>query len=154
MTEAIVWCGFFGAWFLVAGPLYQGAIELLEQDQASAEGRPVDLPAPPPPPSVRWWLLPPVMLVLRRRRSSAYRRTVLARLTPEQRAERAGFLHKAAGWFVVATGGTLIAVKETGELVEHYEWAAWSFPLVVVVAFLLACGSTVFFVARRRGAAA
>ena len=75
---------------------------------------------------------------------------MLARLTPDQRAERAGFLHKAASWFVVATGGTLIAVKETGELIEHYEWAAPVFPPVAAAAFLLACGSTVYFVARRR----
>ncbi len=47
MTAAIVRCGFLGAWLLAAGPLYQGAIELLEQHQASAEGRLTDLPAPP-----------------------------------------------------------------------------------------------------------
>ncbi len=94
------------------------------------------------------------MLVLRRRRSRAYRRTVPARLIPEQRADGAGFLHEAAGWFVIATGGTLIAVTETGELIEHYEWAAPVFPLVVATAFLLSRGSSVFVVARRREAAA
>ena len=121
MGTATAWSGFLGAWLLFAGPLYQGAIELLEQDRMSADGRPTDLPAPPPP-SAWWWLLPPAMLTLRRRRSRAYRRAVLARLTPQQQAERAGFMDKAAGWFVVATGGTLIAIKETGELVEHHEW--------------------------------
>ena len=29
MNQLIAWAGFLGAWLLVAGPLYQGAIELL-----------------------------------------------------------------------------------------------------------------------------
>lgn len=152
MGTVMAWSGFLGAWLLVAGPLYQGAIELLEQDRAAADGRPTDLPAPPPQPSAWWWLLPPAMLTLRRRRSRAYRRTVLAQLTPQQQAERAGFLHKAAGWFVVASGGTLIAIKETGELVEHHEWSRPAFPLLVLAALLIACGSTAHFITRRRAA--
>lgn len=119
MTETVIaWSGFLGAWLLVAGPLYQGALELLEQDQRAAAETSSRLPAPPPPPSAWWWLLPPGMLILRRRRSKRYRSEVLAKLTPHERARRAGFLHKAAGWFVVALGGTFIAVKETGELIR------------------------------------
>jgi hypothetical protein len=30
MDLIAVWCGFVGAWVLVAGPLYQGAVELSE----------------------------------------------------------------------------------------------------------------------------
>ena len=32
MHELILWSGFFGAWLLVAGPLYQAALELSEED--------------------------------------------------------------------------------------------------------------------------
>jgi hypothetical protein len=55
------WCGFVGAWVLVAGPVYQGAIELGEvevdreaiRSQADATGRPARI-------SPWWWPLPPV----------------------------------------------------------------------------------------------
>ena len=32
MNQVIAWAGFLGAWLLVAGPLYQGAIELREEE--------------------------------------------------------------------------------------------------------------------------
>src|ERR1700727_150478 len=32
MNQVIAWAAFLGAWLLVAGPLYQGAIELHEED--------------------------------------------------------------------------------------------------------------------------
>jgi hypothetical protein len=32
MNQVIAWAGFLGAWLLVAGPLYQGALELREED--------------------------------------------------------------------------------------------------------------------------
>jgi hypothetical protein len=46
--ELIAWCGFFGAWFLVAGPVYQAALELEE------EGLERDTFAPRSP---GWWVL-------------------------------------------------------------------------------------------------
>ncbi|GAA2058990.1 hypothetical protein [Williamsia deligens] len=151
MTETVIaWSGFLGAWLLVAGPLYQGAVELLEQDQRAAAETSNRLPAPPPPPSAWWWLLPPFMLILRRRRSNRYRDDVLARLTPAERAQRAGFLHKAAGWFVVALGGTFIAIKEMGELVEHHEWSRMVLPTLVVAMLIAASSSTIYFIKRRR----
>jgi hypothetical protein len=149
VTDTVIaWSGFLGAWLLVAGPLYQGAVELLEQDQRAAAETSNRLPAPPPPPSAWWWLLPPVIFILRRRRSNRYRHDVLARLTPHERAERAGFLHKAAGWFVVALGGTFIAIKETGELVEHHEWPETLLPILVVVMLVAASSSTIYFIKR------
>ena len=32
MNEVIAWAGFAGAWLLVAGPLWQGSVELTELD--------------------------------------------------------------------------------------------------------------------------
>jgi hypothetical protein len=32
MNQVIAWVGFLGAWLLVAGPLYQGALELREEE--------------------------------------------------------------------------------------------------------------------------
>jgi hypothetical protein len=55
--EAVVgWFGFAGAWLLVAGPLYQGVLELREENAEQAESDPsARQVAPPPPPSIWWW---------------------------------------------------------------------------------------------------
>jgi hypothetical protein len=138
MTE-IGWIGFAGAWLLVVGPLYQGARELLglEVDREGMEAA-VAAVAPPAKPSAWWWLVPPVMLVLQQRRSGTYRRQAVERLTAQQRAQYAGFRQKAAGWFVVATGAFLLAVKETWELAEHLEWSHSIFAAVIALMIVLA----------------
>ena len=72
MNQVIAWVGFLGAWLLVAGPLYQGAIELVEEDidrEAIAETT-ASVPRPDPP-SPWWWLLPPVMYLIRHSRGEA-----------------------------------------------------------------------------------
>ena len=147
----ISWCGFFGAWLLVAGPLYQGALELIEQeiDREGFAATIADL-APRSLPSAWWWVLPPVMLVLRQRRSEAYRREMLTRFTPEQRVQFTGYVQKATGWFVVAAGASLLAVKETWELTEHLEWPAWVFVVLLIVMFALALGNMSLGMAQKR----
>jgi hypothetical protein len=59
------------------------------------------------------WLLPPVMYVLRRRWNRASRHATFAQLTETQRAQFTSFRNKAAGWFTVAAGATLLAAGET-----------------------------------------
>jgi hypothetical protein len=85
MNEVIAWVGFLGAWLLVAGPLYQGAIELHEQDvdrdAIEASSARVPRPDPPSPWWWWWWLLPPVLYLIRRHRGRAFRRAALAELT-------------------------------------------------------------------------
>jgi hypothetical protein len=132
MNEGIVWAGFLGAWLLVAGPLYQGALELREEDidrdEIQAAKTKVSLPQPPSP---WWWLLPPVMYVLRRRQGREFRDAVMAQLTPLQREQFTRFLNKAAGWFTVAGGATLLAADQTWRLTERYDWPAWVFWLLM-----------------------
>lgn len=148
MDTLMAWSGFIGAWLLVAGPLYQGVLELREEDVDQAGTDPMCPIAPPPPPSLWWWLLPPVMLVLRRRRSVTYHRTLLEVLTPQQREHRERFIRKATGWFVVAVGGSLIAVQETWELTEHNECPRAAFVLVLVLMLALVGGNTVWQASR------
>jgi hypothetical protein len=99
MNQVIAWAGFLGAWLLVAGPLYQGAIELHEEDigREAIEASAARVPRPDPP-SPWWWLLPPVIYLIRRQRSNAYRRAALAQLTQAQREQFTSFVNKATGW--------------------------------------------------------
>jgi hypothetical protein len=134
MDQVIAWAGFLGAWLLVAGPLYQGALELSEEDvdREGMEASIAQLPRPEPP-SPWWWLLPPVMYLIRRRRSNAFLQAALSRLTPAQRQQRAGFINKATGWFTVALGAALLATEQTWGVINRQHWPAWLFWLLIVV---------------------
>jgi hypothetical protein len=134
MNQVMAWAGFLGAWLLVAGPLYQGALELREED-VDHEGMEASIAGlrRPEPPSPRWWLLPPVMYVIRRRRGLAFRKAALALLTQAQREQRASFINKATGWFTVALGAALLAIDETWQLVTRQHWPAWLFWLLIIV---------------------
>jgi hypothetical protein len=147
----IAWFGFAGAWLLVIGPLYQGVVELLELeiDQQGIRDAAAGT-SPPPLPPTWWWLLPPVMIVLLNRRSRAYRRAAMARLTPRQRAQYRGFVQKASGWFAVATGASLLAVKETWELSEHQEWPPGVFAALLVAMFVLCIGNAAYAMSPHR----
>jgi hypothetical protein len=117
------WCGFVGAWVLVAGPVYQGAVELGEvevdreaiRSQAHSTAKPERL-------SPWWWLLPPAAYVKQTRMQSEWRQQVMASLTAEQRAQFLTYSNKAAGWFIVGAGAALIGVQQAIELVETLEW--------------------------------
>jgi hypothetical protein len=139
MNQVIAWAGFAGAWLLVAGPLYQGAIELAEEevDREAIEASTAGLPRPEPP-SPWWWLLPPVMYLIRRRSGRAFRRAALARLTQVQRAQFTRFISKAAGWFTVALGAALLAAEQTWQITIRYRWPDWLFWVLIVV-MLAAC---------------
>jgi hypothetical protein len=134
MNEVIAWAGFAGAWLLVAGPLYQGSVELheLDVDRDAIKASAVrtarqDLP------SAWWWLLPPVMYVLRRRWNRAFRQATFAQLSETQREQLTTFRNKATGWFTVATGAALLAAGETWRIVEHHDWPVWLFWLLIAI---------------------
>lgn len=145
MDAFLHWAGFVGAWLLVAGPLFQASIELRDEaiDRDAFAATMASVP-PAPRTSRWWWLLPPVAYVLRRRRSKAMRDAVLVAMSPVQRAQFVGFQNKAHGWFLVAGGAFLIALKETGELAELYELPTWVFWVaVVVLSFAVLAGNGV-----------
>jgi fatty acid desaturase len=135
VQEVIAWATFAGAWLLVAGPLYQGSVELneLDVDREGIQDKVVAAQAGQDRPSAWWWLLPPVMYVLHRRWYRELRHSMLAQLTQTQREQLTSFQSKATGWFTVAGGATLLAVGETWQLVEHFDWPVGVFWLLVVV---------------------
>ena len=73
------------------------------------------------------------MYVLHRRWSRAFQHTIFAQLTETQREQLTSFRNKAAGWFTVAAGATLLAAGETWQIIEHHRWPVWLFWLLIVV---------------------
>ena len=149
MEYLIVACGALGAWLLVAGPLYQAALELGEQELDREEmGRVmegIDVPARVSP---WWWLLPPVAYILQQRQQRVHRQAVLDALGPEQLEQSVNFVNKASGWMIVASGAFLIAVKETYELIELLHLHVAVFWILVVLLPVL-CVSFVVAQVRR-----
>jgi hypothetical protein len=135
VNEVILWITFAGTWLLVAGPLYQGSVELVELDfdREGIQGRAAAALAAQGRPSAWWWLLPPVMYVLQRRWYKVMQRAVLPQLTQAQREQMVSLQSKSAGWFTVAAGATLLAAGETWQIVRHYSWHVWVFWLLVAV---------------------
>ena len=134
MNQVIAWAGFLGAWLLVAGPLYQGALELREEevDREAIEATKASVPRPDPP-SPWWWLFPPAMYVIYRQRNHGYRQAILDQLNPVQREQFASFIGKAAGWLTVAFGAGLLGVEQTWQVTEREHWPIWVFALLVVL---------------------
>ncbi len=143
MHAVVLWFGFLGAWLLVAGPVYQAGVELRAEEEASERFRHlatrVEAPATV---SAWWWLLPPVHVVLTQRRRAELRRQVVDLLTPEDLEVVRRYLAIARGWTYVAGGAALIALKETWELLEHYELPV---AVYVVVVLVMGLGALSFF---------
>ena len=154
MNLVIAWAGFLGAWLLVAGPLYQGALELLEED-IDREGMQASMSelSRPVPPSPWWWLVPPVMYLIRRRHRKEFREAALAQLTPAQRDQVISFFNMATGWFTVAFGAALLAAEQTWQVAEREHWPAWVFWVLVVAALALCVLNTAVRMNRDRHSA-
>jgi hypothetical protein len=144
VPHVIAWCGFFGAWLLFAGPLDQAVREVEEQE---FEGETLDeakARVGEPPPVSKWWLLlPPVWWFLRRRRESIYRHLVGEAMADEDLLAFLTVKDVLSAWLYVAAGASLIAVKETWELHEAYEWPEWVFFALIVLMVVLCVGATV-----------
>jgi hypothetical protein len=144
MSIVIAACAFVGSWLLVAGPIWQAAIELREEEidrEAIEAARSSAYRAPSV--SRWWWLLPPVAYVKRLRQSRANRRAFQEALPPEQLKQAVSFLNKANGWIVVALGALLLAVSETWNLVELTHLPVWVFIVAIVVLPIVAIGNAV-----------
>lgn len=149
MHAVIAWSGFLGAWLLVAGPLFQAAVELDEQaDRRSGVSRAAREVGDRPRVSPWWWLLPPVAYVKQYRRQRDYRRQVFDALTAEQVEGFVEFTSVATGWSMVAAGAFFIAVKETYEVTELYEWPLWTFVVLLVAMLALCAANTVVRITR------
>jgi hypothetical protein len=143
-VEVLVrWCAFVGAWLLVAGPVFQAAVELDDLTFRREEVLDTLAGVPERPrPSPWWWLIPPVAYVLQRRHSRAMRMDVLEAMDRDQVERWVDFTDKATGWLFVAAGAFLLAVTETEDLREHYEWPVAVFWVLLVVMAVLCAVNT------------
>lgn len=154
MHVLVAWSGFVGAWLLVAGPLFQAAVELdAEGDRRAGLTRASAEVGAQPRLSPWWWLLPPAAYVLQRRRQRAYRQQVFEALTPDEVEDFIEFSNVATGWALVALGALFIALKETYEVVELDAWPGWAFAVLLVVMLALAAANTVVRIRRAHGLA-
>lgn len=141
--DAIYWFGFVGAWLLFTGPVFQAGVELTAEQEAAERMRHIGRTAASvvPPISGWWWLLPPARLVLASRRREVLKREAVAGMEPEDLEGIRNYLAIARGWLYVAAGALLIALKETYELIEHYEWSDLAYWVLVVAMLLLVLGT-------------
>lgn len=149
MELVIAWCSFIGAWLLVAGPIYQAALEL--RDQETQEDRIKSAAANVPKPSkvsAWWWLLPPLKLILEAKRTKKYRKAYMQALHPEDYEALIEFMNKATAWVFIALGALLIAIKETFELTTHYEVSTAAFWIMIFVLFYICILNTVYRIKR------
>lgn len=136
-----------GAWLLVAGPIFQAYIELTDADLQVFEVRKrlSKLNIEPPKPVSKWlWLFPPAHFLSTKRIKEDHRMQITMNMDDDTYDLFSSFLHKARGWFLVASGATLIAIKETFELVERLEWSKGIFFCLVIVCFIIAVGNTYY----------
>ncbi len=138
MEQLELWFGFAGAWLLFAGPIYQAALELREQDiqrdLIAATSHSLDVP---PRVSRWWWLMPPLHYFMQRRQSARHRAALVDALPPQQVDELLLFVQKATGWMYVAFGGLLIASSETWTLFDHNEWPVAVYWVLVLAMIIL-----------------
>lgn len=108
---------FIGSWLLVAGSIYQAALELKDQDLERERLQAVRANIHPAKNiSSWWWIFPPIKMYLEKKSTDQYRKEYFSALTNEDAEALLSFFHKASAWMFVAFGGFLIALKETYEL--------------------------------------
>jgi hypothetical protein len=143
LNPVIAWAGFAGSWLLVAGPIYQAAIELAAEDiERDAMQAAYENAEAPESPSAWWWLLPPVGYVRWLRARRQHRQAALQLFTPLQMEQFVRFGNKATAWTYIAGGAFLVALAETWELREIYRWPIPVYVVVVAIMFALCAANT------------
>jgi hypothetical protein len=134
---------------LVLGPLNQAIRELEEEEFERESITRAEREIEVPPRVSAWWLaVPPVYVIVHRRRDGIYRQRVRDAMSPDDLRAFAHLRDVASAWFLVAAGASLIAVKETWDLVEAYEWDEWIFWALLTGMLLIAAAVIVVRIGR------
>lgn len=144
MDLAFAICACVGSWLLVAGAVYQAALELADEELDCRQIADVASALPKPKRvSAWWWLLPPLAYVFKLRRANLHRERIMAALDPVQRQQTVSFFNKSGGWLIVATGAYLLAVVATWQMDEALDWPGATVWIIVAVATVVCIGYTV-----------
>ncbi|WP_280415006.1 hypothetical protein [Nocardia carnea] len=139
-NSVIAGLGALGAWLLVAGPLYQAAMELRDRGLTDRRNLPAQIMTGRHV-SAWWWLVPPVAYWKHHQRREQIKRRALEVLPLEEVERMVSFSNTALAWMFVSTGAALIAVKETYEWVEIAHLPqVWTW-VVIVSALGIAVGN-------------
>jgi hypothetical protein len=141
MELVILIGGFLGAWLLVAGSVYQAALELRDQDfafdhirEAGQQARQTGQQHP----SAWWWLLPPAKIILEQKHDRAFRKEFFGKLNRTDSEAMLSLMNKSTAWLYVGLGGFLLAAKETYELDQYLHV---NLSIFFVVTFILLAAS-------------
>jgi len=123
METFFEWLAFIGAWLLFAGPIYQAALKLqdedIEFDRIRAAGSKIERP---PKVSSWWWILPPIKFYKELKRGNINRQSIIKALPSEDVEAIISFNSKATAWLMVAVGGLCVACQESYTLTQHNKW--------------------------------
>lgn len=106
---------FIGLWLLYIFPLYQGVLEISEQDKIIGKLSQADEQKYPEI-SSWYWLIPPLKIRKEKERGIAILRDSLN--GKEDIHALFGFLNKATAWFYISLAGILNAIVATYDLVD------------------------------------
>lgn len=138
MELFFLYCGFFGSWLLFAGPIFQAALELkdedIERDRIHEVAKEVSVIQHVSP---WWWLFPPIKLYLESVQRRRWQKEYFSLMLPEDREAFVSFTSKARGWLFVAGGALLIAFKGTWDLGDKLEWShGLIFSVIILCTFV------------------
>jgi hypothetical protein len=151
MELFMYWLSFIGSWLLFAGPIYQAALELqdedIEIDRIRAVGSQIEKPVNT---SVWWWFLPPVKMYLERKRKHEYQIRYLKALSAEDVESLVSYRTKATAWLFVAVGGLCIACDQTYTLAEYENWSDLVLVILIIIMLLASIFNLITRIKRAR----
>jgi hypothetical protein len=129
--------GALGAWLLFIGPTRQAAIELMKEANEMSEimksiksnARNIQIKRV----SNFWWILPPVKIILTKINQRKQWDSVTENLSTGEFKSLSHFRTLASTWSCVAFGAWLIALKETFEMCEHFEFSMFIYIAIVAI---------------------
>lgn len=129
---------FIGAWLLFAGPIYQAALELqdedIEIDRVKLTGAKIKKAAQV---SLWWWLLPPAKIYMERKRSHKYWTRYIKTLPSNEVEALVSYRSKANAWLFITVGGFFIAISQSYSLAKEEDWNNYLLALIIIFMFFL-----------------
>ncbi|WP_125766754.1 hypothetical protein [Lapidilactobacillus wuchangensis] len=137
MSDQLFACfTFVGVWLLFVFPLYQGVLEVLEQQQIIS--RFTEANAKYPPVSPWYWLIPPLKVIKEKHRGIRILHDSIG--SQEEYHQIFQFLNKAVAWCYIALAGMLNGFVATRELLRAFSWSVNPLSMVALNILIIALG--------------